>query len=101
MAGRKRRMLTLDESAAPGQNVNKRGRKSDLNASEAELKRSFCCANDQSAETAQSRYFTENNLQSRLGDAFFNQPCISLAKSLLGKVRKGKAKLEPDVGMSN
>lgn len=80
-------MLTLEESAAPGQNVNKRERRTDSNVSDPELKRSFCCENDQSAETARSRYFTENNLQSRLGDDFFHQPCISLAKALLGKVR--------------
>lgn len=86
MAGRKRRMLTLEESAAPGQNVNKRERKTDLNVSDPELKRPFCCENGQSAETTRSHYFTENQMQSRLGDDFFHQPCISLAKALLGKV---------------
>lgn len=91
MAGRKRRMLTLEESAFPGQNVNNCERNNDLNVSYPELKRSFCCENEQSAETARSRYFTENNLQSRLGDDFFNQPCISLARALLGKVSQSSA----------
>lgn len=90
MAGRKRRILTLEESAAPGQNVNKSERKN-VNVSDPGAKRSFCCENDQSAETARSGYFTENNPQSRLGDDFFHQPCISLAKALLGKVRQSPA----------
>ncbi|CAG12204.1 unnamed protein product, partial [Tetraodon nigroviridis] len=86
MAGRKRRMVTLEESAAPGQHVNKHERKTGLNVSDPERKRSFCCENNQGDETVRSCYFTEKTLQGRLGDRFFNQPCTSLAKALLGKV---------------
>lgn len=91
MAGRKRRMLTLEESAAPVQNVNKRERKTDLNVSDPGLKRSFCCENGESAETTRSNYFTEYKMQSRLREDFFHQPCISLAKALLGKVSQSSA----------
>ncbi|XP_020511554.2 DNA-3-methyladenine glycosylase [Labrus bergylta] len=41
----------------------------------------------ESAAVGRSHYFTTNNdLQSRLGEDFFHQPCISLAKEFLGKV---------------
>lgn len=53
--------------------------------SPAELKKK--CENSQSAETEQSHYFTKkNDMQHRLGEDFFKQPCISLAKAFLGKV---------------
>lgn len=87
MAGRKRKIIFLEETEAPGKGVNKRDTKTNLNTSHPQLKSSFCCENDKSTGTERSCYFTENNLQSRLGDDFFNQPCISLAKAMLGKVR--------------
>lgn len=93
MAGRKRKILALGETAAPGRDVNKGESKSDLNGSYPELKRSSTCENDRSAEAERSRYFPDNNLQSRLGEDFFSQPCISLAKALLGKVRELKTTL--------
>lgn len=93
MAGRKRKMLALGETAAPGRDVNKRVNKSDLNGSHPELKRASTCENDRSAEAERSRYFPDNNPQSRLGEDFFSQPCISLAKALLGKVREFKTTL--------
>lgn len=36
--------------------------------------------------TERSHYFIKNDLQHRLGEDFFNQPCITLAKEFLGKV---------------
>lgn len=44
------------------------------------------CENAQSAEAERSCYFTGNEQQHRLGEDFFKQPCISLAKAFLGKV---------------
>ena len=89
MAGRKRRISTLGECSTPEKYVNNCENKT--NVSDPELNRYFCCENDQNVETARSRYFTENNPQRRLGDDFFNQPCISLAKALLGKVSQSSA----------
>lgn len=86
MAGRKRKLLALEETAAPGKDVNKRENKTDLNVSLSELKRACSSENDRSAEAEQSRYFVDNYSHCRLGGDFFNQPCISLAKALLGKV---------------
>ncbi|CAG5897951.1 unnamed protein product [Menidia menidia] len=39
-----------------------------------------------SVELERSHYFTKNDVQHRLGEDFFRQPCISLAKAFLGKV---------------
>lgn len=86
-------MLALGETAAPGRDVNKRVNKSDLNIPQTELKRVSTCETDRSAEAERSRYFPDNNRQSRLGEDFFSQPCISLAKALLGKVRESKTTL--------
>ncbi|CDQ82392.1 unnamed protein product [Oncorhynchus mykiss] len=36
--------------------------------------------------TVKSQYFSKEGDQQRLGEEFFNQPCISLAKAFLGKV---------------
>lgn len=90
MAGRKRKMLALGVTAAPGRDVNKRVNKSDLNGSNPELKRASTCENDRIPEAERSRYFPDNSPQSRLGEGFLSQPCISLAKALLGKVREFK-----------
>lgn len=40
----------------------------------------------QSADTERSHYFIKKEPQHRLGEDFFNQPCITLAKEFLGKV---------------
>lgn len=101
MAGRKRRMSNLKATAALVQNVKKRQTKTDLNVSDPEVKRSFRYEKGQSAETTISCSFTENNIQSRLGDDFFQQPCITLAKALLGKVRWVVRDLRTDVGIFN
>lgn len=37
-------------------------------------------------EIGKSHYFTKSNSKHRLGEDFFKQPCVSLAKALLGKV---------------
>lgn len=86
MAGRKRKMLALTPAGTPEETVNKQ---IDLvgKISPAKLKKPIHQSEDnQSAETEKSHYFTKKDPQHRLGDEFFNQPCISLAKALLGKV---------------
>lgn len=87
MAGRKRKTLALTESAAPEKTVNKHETRTDPKVSPAKLKRSGCCENAESAERERSHYFTQRDQQHRLGEDFFNQPCVTLAKALLGKVR--------------
>ncbi|KAF7225650.1 DNA-3-methyladenine glycosylase [Nothobranchius furzeri] len=44
------------------------------------------CDPTPSVEPERSRYFSSNVVQHRLEQDFFNQPCISLARSFLGKV---------------
>nr|XP_020465969.1 DNA-3-methyladenine glycosylase [Monopterus albus] len=88
MSGKEGDMLPVTvagAAAAPEQAVtlNKHKRRK---ISPSKLKKSINCENAQSAETERSRYFTSNGPQERLGDEFFNQPCISLAKDFLGKV---------------
>ncbi|XP_018560545.1 DNA-3-methyladenine glycosylase [Lates calcarifer] len=88
MAGRKRKMLAMPiAAAAPEQAVNKHKNQTDvkLKVPLAKLKKPIE-KNVQSAETERSHYFTKTDLQHRLGQDFFNQPCISLAKAFLGKV---------------
>lgn len=72
-------MLAVPGVSAHGEGVNKQGKKTDLkpNVSHAECER---------VETEQSRYFTLKEPQKRLGEDFFDQSCISLAKAMLGKV---------------
>lgn len=89
MAGRKRKMIATAGSAADelSRSLNESEDKTLLksNAATAKLKTPSICENAQSVETEQSPYFTKN-LQQKLGEDFFNQPCISLAKAFLGKV---------------
>ncbi|KAM9393340.1 DNA-3-methyladenine glycosylase [Pholidichthys leucotaenia] len=73
MAGRKRKLLAPERVSSLIQNVNR-------------TKRRVECANDQSVETGRSQYFGDNDLEHRLGEDFFNQSCIPLAKAFLGKV---------------
>uniref|UniRef100_A0A3P9IAL0 DNA-3-methyladenine glycosylase n=1 Tax=Oryzias latipes TaxID=8090 RepID=A0A3P9IAL0_ORYLA len=53
--------------------------------SPAKLKKLVISENISNVTAEQSQYFT-NDLQHRLGEDFFQQPCIRLAKALLGKV---------------
>ncbi|XP_068434101.1 DNA-3-methyladenine glycosylase [Clinocottus analis] len=72
MAGRKRK--TSQQALNP----------TDLKVSDAKLNKK--CDNPESPETERSHYFIKDDLQHRLGEDFFNQPCISLAQAFLGKV---------------
>lgn len=83
-------MLVLEEKAAPGSDVNKGENEADLKGSHQELDKASVWGNDRSIEADRSRYFPDNDPQTRLGEEFFSQPCISLAKALLGKVRVQK-----------
>ncbi|XP_026179884.1 DNA-3-methyladenine glycosylase [Mastacembelus armatus] len=80
MAGRKRKMRTA--TVAPPEQVvalNKHKNRTDfLKVSPAE--------HYESTETDHSQYFVQYDPQDRLGQDFFNQPCIHLAKAFLGKV---------------
>ncbi|CAJ1076032.1 DNA-3-methyladenine glycosylase isoform X1 [Xyrichtys novacula] len=77
MSGRKRRMVEVSRAAEPAENSQKK--RSDLT-----LKKPIQC---ESHETERSPYFPPKcDLQLRLGEDFFNQPCINLAQAFLGKV---------------
>ncbi|CAK6971195.1 DNA-3-methyladenine glycosylase [Scomber scombrus] len=80
---RKRKLLSLTAAAA---NTHRNQTDVNLNVSPAKQKKPI--HNAQSAETEQSHYFTKTraDLQHRLGEEFFKQPCIRLAKAFLGKV---------------
>lgn len=84
MAARKRKQLSV--TAAPDRTGSKHETK--LAASPAKQKKHSHGDNVQTAERESSHYFSNSNtdLQHRLGEDFFKQPCISLAKALLGKV---------------
>ncbi|XP_022595145.1 DNA-3-methyladenine glycosylase [Seriola dumerili] len=89
MAGRKRKMLATAVAAATPEVNKHKNHTTDvkLKVSPAELKKPVQCEqNVPSAETERSHYFTKTDLQHRLGQDFFNQPCITLAKAFLGKV---------------
>ncbi|XP_075942492.1 DNA-3-methyladenine glycosylase [Anarhichas minor] len=74
MAGRKRKMPALTGAATP----------QPAKVSPAKLNNK--CENPESAETELSHYFINNDLQHRVEEDFFKQPCIRLAKAFLGKV---------------
>ncbi|XP_059203556.1 DNA-3-methyladenine glycosylase [Centropristis striata] len=87
MAGRKRKMLALTVAgAAPEQAVNKRKNQTESTLIVPPAKLENKCEIAPSTETERSHYFTDNDLQHKFGEGFFNQPCIRLAKALLGKV---------------
>ncbi|XP_029913726.1 DNA-3-methyladenine glycosylase isoform X2 [Myripristis murdjan] len=73
MAGRKR-MKKVDHE-----------NQGDVKVCPAKL-RSLHCENAPGAETEQLSPYFKKHQQHRLGEDFFNQPCISLAKAFLGKV---------------
>ncbi|RVE69714.1 hypothetical protein OJAV_G00080550 [Oryzias javanicus] len=83
----KRKMLALAVSPGRSESANKPPNKTQLKrkASPAKLKKLFVRDNVQNVTTERSQYFTSDP-QHRLGDDFFQQPCINLAKALLGKV---------------
>ncbi|XP_068193993.1 DNA-3-methyladenine glycosylase [Antennarius striatus] len=83
MAGTKRKMLALAVAGAP-ENVNKRNSVSDLKPQGTPIKLTKASGCEKGVGSDRSHYFMDN--QQRLGEQFFNQPCISLAKALLGKV---------------
>ncbi|XP_027897387.1 DNA-3-methyladenine glycosylase [Xiphophorus couchianus] len=92
MAGRKRKVQDLAVAAAAAHTESGlllRRNQTELNcrASPAKLKsQPVLCESVQSLEPERSHYFNYNEPQRRLGQDFFNQPCISLAKAFLGKV---------------
>ncbi|XP_069571630.1 DNA-3-methyladenine glycosylase [Brachyistius frenatus] len=92
MAGRKRKTPTLAAAAAAADQHNNRTVKASptkLKKEEKEEKeeeKSSRWENPQNVETERSHYFTGDDLQHRLGEEFFQQPCVSLAKAFLGKV---------------
>ncbi|KAF0032868.1 hypothetical protein F2P81_015158 [Scophthalmus maximus] len=76
-------------AAEAAEQVNKRNNQSNVKLTDEVTEPARCENNNNSrAETERSRYFTETELlrQHRLGEEFFKQPCISLAKAFLGKV---------------
>ncbi|XP_008304671.1 DNA-3-methyladenine glycosylase [Stegastes partitus] len=77
MAGRKRQKLAL--ALAPGRDQG-------TGFKAAKLKKTVQSQSTPNLEAERSHYFIKNNLQHRLGEDFFNQPCLSLAKAFLGKV---------------
>lgn len=89
-------MLAMAAMATtPEQQVNKlknHGTDVKLKVSGAEVKeqKQIKCGNSaQSADMERSHYFStsdQQHQQHRLGQDFFNQPCITLAKAFLGKV---------------
>lgn len=78
MAGRKRRTNKITEEV-PAKLMSKHVN-CDLSA---ELKME---SNVNVNEMEQSHYFTKSDPKLRLGEDFFKQPCINLAKAFLGKV---------------
>ena len=89
MAGRKRKIAmagsgTGEQSGSLNESKYKTLLKSDV--SDSKLRKPIENENAQSVEAEQSRYFIKN-MQHRLGQEFFNQPCISLATAFLGKVK--------------
>lgn len=92
MAGRKRKLLSLTAAAAAAapdqQAANKHENQTDFKLKISPAKQKKPIHNVQSIEKEQSHYFTKTrpDLQHRLGEEFFKQPCISLAKAFLGKV---------------
>uniref|UniRef100_A0A3B3B384 DNA-3-methyladenine glycosylase n=1 Tax=Oryzias melastigma TaxID=30732 RepID=A0A3B3B384_ORYME len=80
-------MLALAVSPGRSESANKPPNQTQLKrkASPAKLKKLFVSDNVQNVVSERSQYFTREP-QHRLGEDFFHQPCISLAKALLGKV---------------
>ncbi|KAM4597713.1 DNA-3-methyladenine glycosylase [Polymixia lowei] len=78
MAGRKRKLRSGE--AAPEQVVNQENQEiqSDVQVSGRDAA--------VAPEAERSHYFNRDRQDHRLGEDFFNQPCVSLAKAFLGKV---------------
>ncbi|XP_067333323.1 DNA-3-methyladenine glycosylase [Channa argus] len=88
MAGRKRKLLVTAVAPEETVTVNENNNSTDSNhkTTFVNLKKFPQCENTQCAETERSHYFLNSDLQRKLGEDFFNQPCVSLAKEFLGKV---------------
>ncbi|KAM3864437.1 DNA-3-methyladenine glycosylase [Diretmus argenteus] len=81
MAGRKRKMLSAAAAAAPPEATINHESHGDVKDPPAKLKSIHC----EHVSGAEVRSETKNQ-DHRLGEGFFNQPCVSLAKTFLGKV---------------
>lgn len=82
-------MVALAAGAEQTVSLNKRYERTELKPKDSQTgltKQLSQGENARSAEAERSRYFTKNELQHRLGEDFFKQPCITLAKAFLGKV---------------
>ncbi|KAM7387072.1 hypothetical protein PAMA_009613 [Pampus argenteus] len=85
MAGRKRKQLSL--TAAPDKAANTHEKQTDLKLNVSPAKQKKPILNVDRAEIEESHYFTQTRPDlHRLGEEFFKQPCVSLAKAFLGKV---------------
>lgn len=86
MAGRKRKIKNLTAAVTqPEPGLLNRNRKRTFLPDSP--KEPIKCEITESLEPEQSHYFNQkNDLPRKLGQEFFNQPCISLAKAFLGKV---------------
>ncbi|KAM9843563.1 DNA-3-methyladenine glycosylase [Aulostomus maculatus] len=84
MAERKRKLLPQTETTAPDRTVKREENPTRPTASPAKRRPD----NIESAENEESHYFihTKTGPRHRLGEDFFKQPCVSLAKAFLGKV---------------
>ena len=79
MSGRKRTQISVPESEDQvKKGVSLRQVRSTVHDHES---------GDVKPGTVKSQYFSKEGYPQRLGEEFFNQPCISLAKAFLGKVR--------------
>lgn len=90
MASRKRRMVALAAGAEQTVSLDKHCERTEQKPKESQTtltKQLTQPESAQSTEAERSRYFTQNEVQLRLGEDFFNQPCIRLAKAFLGQVR--------------
>ncbi|XP_030236282.1 DNA-3-methyladenine glycosylase isoform X1 [Gadus morhua] len=80
MEGRKRKMLSAASSP------KRTDTKNNIQVPSSHLNSITCENNEATSRKERSRYFKGDRNESRLGENFFNQPCIALAKALLGKV---------------
>ncbi|CAL8286395.1 unnamed protein product [Boreogadus saida] len=80
MEGRKRKMLSAASSP------KRTDTKNNIQVPSSHLNSITCENNEATSRIERSCYFKGDRNESRLGENFFNQPCIALAKALLGKV---------------
>ncbi|CAL8273532.1 unnamed protein product [Lota lota] len=70
----------------PASSPKRTDSKSNIQVPSSHLNSIICENNEVTSQKERSYYFKGDRNESRLGDHFFNQPCIALAKALLGKV---------------